>query len=189
MELLTGSLSFCTWYLQPKQLSVGGVGMTIIAIDGPAGAGKTTLAAKFFDEFSRDKSVAVVHMDDLYFGWDNPLNQGLTLKLTEIVGRFQARRELIIPIFNWATMEFDSLQTIQPSDILIIEGVGAGQKVVREFGATLYWLDIEPELGLARVLQRDGYEIESRMHQWQIDQDLHFESDATRLHANHILTS
>lgn len=163
--------------------------MTVIAIDGPAGAGKTTLAAKFFDEFSRDKSVAVIHMDDLYVGWDNALNQELTLKLIEIVKGFQAQNKFTIPIFNWVTMEFDSLQTIQPSDILIIEGVGAGQKVVREFGATLYWLDIEPEVGLARVLQRDGFEIESQMHQWQIDQDLHFARDATRMHASHILTS
>ena len=51
--------------------------MTLIAIDGPAGAGKTTLAAKFFAEFSVDKSVLVIHLDDLYDGWDNALSSAM----------------------------------------------------------------------------------------------------------------
>ena len=37
--------------------------MSLIAIDGRAGAGKTTLAARFFDEFSVDKTVEVIHME------------------------------------------------------------------------------------------------------------------------------
>lgn len=168
---------------------VGSDGMTLIAIDGPAGAGKTTLAARFFDEFSTTKAVALIHMDDLYAGWENALDHRLTSKLTEILKSFSAHSQFSIPIFNWVTMSFDLSQTIQPSEILIIEGVGAGQKVVREAGATMYWLDIEPEVGLARVLQRDGYEIENQMRKWQVDQDAHFLRDETRANANHILTS
>jgi len=163
--------------------------MTLIAIDGPAGAGKTTLAAGFFDEFSTSKTVALIHMDDLYDGWANALDDRLTSRLTGIIDAFAAHSRFTIPIFNWATMRFDLSQTIEPSDILIIEGVGAGQKVVRDEGAILYWLDIEPEVGLARVLERDGYEIESQMQQWQLDQDAHFLRDETRANANHILTS
>lgn len=86
-------------------------------------------------------------------------------------------------------MSFDSTRSFKSSEILIIEGVGAGQKIVRDAGATLYWLDIEPEMGLARVLQRDGVEIESQMRRWQITQDTHFAGDATRMHADHIITS
>ena len=58
--------------------------MTLIAIDGPAGAGKTTLAAKFFDEFSTTKTVALIHMDDLYAGWENALDHRLTSRLADI---------------------------------------------------------------------------------------------------------
>jgi len=163
--------------------------MTLIAIDGPAGAGKTTLAAVFFDEFSPNKTVALIHMDDLYDGWENALDERLTSRLTDIIEAYQAHSRFTIPTFNWATMRFDLSQTIEPSEILIIEGVGAGQKVVRNADAIVYWLDIEPEVGLARVLQRDGYEIESQMHQWQLDQDAHFLRDATRANASHILTS
>ena len=163
--------------------------MTLIAIDGPAGAGKTTLAAKFFDEFSTTKTVALIHMDDLYDGWENALDSGLTSSLADIIEAFAAHSRFSFPTFNWATMRFDLSQTIDPSDILIIEGVGAGQEIVRNAGAILYWLDIEPDVGLARVLQRDGYQIENQMHQWQLDQDAHFLRDQTRANAKHIFTS
>lgn len=163
--------------------------MRLIAIDGPAGAGKTTLAAQFYRDFSPEKSVSVIHMDDLYNGWINALDEHLTSRLAMIVREYNAHRPFTIPIFNWVTMAFESSLRIEPSDILIIEGVGAAQKIVRDAGATTYWLDIEPTLGLKRVLQRDGCEIESQMRQWQIDQEAHFARDLTRNYVNHILTS
>jgi uridine kinase len=163
--------------------------MTLIAIDGPAGAGKTTLAAKLQLDLSKEKSLTVIHMDDLYAGWENPLSVDLTKILAKIVEAFSACLQHTVPIYNWANKSFDSSLTYEPTDILIIEGVGAGQKVVRDAGATLYWLDIEPEIGLARVLKRDGFEIETQMRQWQIDQEKHFESDATRTFADYLLTS
>ena len=163
--------------------------MTLIAIDGPAGAGKTTLAAQFHSDFSKEKSVSIIHMDFLYAGWDNVFDERLTSTLKMIVDEYNALRPFTIEIFNWKSMAFDSLLTFEPTDILIIEGVGAGQSIVRDGGAITYWLDIEPSIGLERVLQRDGYEIESQMRQWQIDQEEHFARDLTRNHAHYILTS
>jgi uridine kinase len=163
--------------------------MTVIAIDGPAGAGKTTLAAQFFQNYSVTHTATVIHMDDLYSGWEDALNLDLTTRLREILRRFSLGDVFDIEIFNWTTMTFDGLQRIQPSDVLIIEGVGAAQKIVRDSGAITYWLDIEPDVGLQRVLERDGLEIEVFMRQWQLDQELHFMSDKTRENAQHIQSS
>lgn len=163
--------------------------MTVIAIDGPAGAGKTTLAAKFLHDYSRNQSVTVIHMDDLYHGWNNPLSADLTRKLSDILRQYSLGSVFDIEIFNWISMNFDSVQRIQPSEVLIIEGVGAAQKIIRDSGAITYWLDIEPEIGLQRVLARDGREIESFMHQWQLDQEIHFLRDKTRENAQHIQSS
>ena len=52
----------------------------IIAIDGPAGAGKSTLASRIQSGLDYSK-VAVVHMDDLYAGWENALTSTLTRTL------------------------------------------------------------------------------------------------------------
>ena len=163
--------------------------MSLIAIDGRAGAGKTTLAARFFDELSVDKTVDVIHMDDLYDGWENALDEHLTKTLESIVNAHQKKEGFEIDIFNWQSMSFDSKRQINPVDILILEGVGAGQKVVRDAGATLYWLDIDADDGIARVLKRDGNQIASQMKQWQIAQEIHFLRDMTRENAGHIQSS
>lgn len=163
--------------------------MSLIAIDGRAGAGKTTLAAVLFAELKLKHSVDVIHMDDLYDGWDNALAVKLTQTLEIIVKAHQLNKTFEIDIYNWGSMKFDSTQKIEPVEILILEGVGAGQKVVRQAGATLYWLDIDPEVGLARVLKRDGNQIAAHMKQWQIDQELHFKSDKTRENAQHFQSS
>jgi uridine kinase len=163
--------------------------MSLIAIDGRAGAGKTTLAASFYEELSADKTVAVIHMDDLYDGWENALSERLTQTLESIVKSHQSKVAIEIDIFNWQSMSFDSKRVIHPVDILILEGVGAGQKVVRDAGATLYWLDIDAEVGIQRVLNRDGNQIASQMKQWQIAQEIHFLRDKTRENAEHIQSS
>jgi len=163
--------------------------MSLIAIDGRAGAGKTTLAASFFDELSVDKTVEIIHMDDLYDGWENALGERLTQTLESIVKSHQRKVAFEIDIFNWQSISFDSKRQINPVDILILEGVGAGQKVVRDAGATLYWLDIDAEVGIQRVLNRDGNQIASQMKQWQIAQEIHFLRDKTRENAEHIQSS
>ena len=50
-------------------------------------------------------------------------------------------------------------------------------------------LDIEPEIGLQRVLDRDGAQLEAPMRQWQVDQDKHFARDETRENCEFKLTS
>ena len=163
--------------------------MALYAIDGPAGAGKTTFAAKLEAELSVNGSVRVIHMDDLYNGWDNALSNPLAEILDRISTAHIAGREFVVKVFNWHTMAFDREERITPTDYLIIEGVGAAQQIVRETGATTYWLDIEPEIGLQRVLDRDGVHIEAQMRQWQVDQDKHFARDETRENCEFKLTS
>ena len=86
-------------------------------------------------------------------------------------------------------MKFDREEVIDPTDFLILEGVGAAQKVVREAGAITYWLDIDNDTGLQRVLARDGAHIEKEMRQWQIQQSIHFAMDQTRENCEFKLTS
>ena len=163
--------------------------MALYAIDGPAGAGKTTFAAMLEADLSVKGTVKVIHMDDLYNGWENALSNPLSEILDRISTAHLAGREFAIKIFNWHTMQFDREEKVTPTEHLIIEGVGAAQQIVRETGATTYWLDIEPEIGLQRVLDRDGAHIEHQMRQWQVDQEKHFTRDETRENCEFKLTS
>lgn len=163
--------------------------MQLLAIDGPAGAGKTTLATKLEAGFAESLTVQVIHLDDLYDGWSNGLGQKLTDDLAYIVASHKNHSEYKLQFFNWASMKFDSTREFQPTDILIIEGVGACQKVVRDAGATTYWLDIDSHKGLERVLVRDGQQLRDQMLAWQIYQDKHFAADQTRVNCEFKLTS
>lgn len=163
--------------------------MTLLAIDGPAGAGKTTLAAQLENEFQARGSVQVVHLDDLYSGWTTALGNDLTEILDRLASAHLAGKPCTVRIFNWNSMKFDREEVIEPTDFLILEGVGAAQLIVRDAGATTYWIDVEPHIGLQRVLERDGSIVEPYMHQWQIDQEKHFARDETRENCEFKLTS
>ena len=158
----------------------GSAGVPLLAIDGPAGAGKTTLATKLEAEYSVKSTVKVIHMDDLYNGWNDALGQSLTDTLQSITDAYLSGSTCTIKIFNWHLMKFDREEVIVPTGYLILEGVGAAQEIVRKAGATTYWLDIDAETGLQRVLARDGAHIEKEMRQWQIQQSIHFAKDQTR---------
>jgi uridine kinase len=163
--------------------------VTLLAIDGPAGAGKTTLAAKLEAQFAAHSTVRVIHMDDLYDGWDGALGDALSQTLERLASAHLAGVECTIKIFNWHLMKFDREEVITPTDYLILEGVGAAQAGVRAAGATTYWLDIDSETGLKRVLARDGSHIEKEMLLWQIQQSIHFDKDKTRENCEFKITS
>jgi hypothetical protein len=109
--------------------------------------------------------------------------------LQAITAAYLSGVECTIKIFDWHLMKFDREEVITPTDYLILEGVGAAQKIVREAGAITYWLEIDAETGLKRVLARDGDHIEKQMRQWQILQAIHFDVDQTRENCEFKITS
>ncbi|TRZ86030.1 MAG: hypothetical protein D4R83_05350 [Streptomycetaceae bacterium] len=164
-------------------------GTHVIAIDGRAGSGKTTLAHELFLALTSERTVHVINLDEIYAGWDKALDSSLTQALHQILDDFSQKKSTWVRQFNWAKESFDISQEIPPCTLLIIEGVGSGQKIVREYASATIWLDIDPAIGLQRVLQRDGAGISQRMHQWQIDEDHLFESDKTRENADFVLST
>ena len=152
----------------------------ILTIDGVAGAGKTTLAAFITVEFQDRFSIEVVHMDDLYDGWDEPLGAGLTQKLIEIAHAHQEQRPFQGQRYNWHSAGHGESFVIAPVDLLILEGVGSGQRVIREFVETKIWIEVEPTVGLHRVLDRDGAQIQMQMMDFLEQQQKHFAEEGTR---------
>lgn len=161
----------------------------IIAIDGRAGAGKTTLANELALALSLKRDVTVIHLDEIYAGWELALTETLTKSLSYIVSSLAAERAATVPIFNWHFHEFDSDREISPCDLVIIEGVGSAQRIVREMATASIWIEIDPQTGLERVLNRDGVAIETQMKLWQIREEAHFGMDKTRENADFILST
>ena len=157
----------------------------IIAIDGPAGSGKTTLSLAVENSLtSQNRSSTTVHMDDLYDGWESALASGLTDRLKRLIASHHQGLALEIPQFNWSENRFDEPLLREPSDCLILEGVGSGQRAVRDHKPFLIWIESESITGLSRVLEREPYLSEDVMRRWQIQEANHFSADETKVAAN-----
>ena len=178
MQLIAALLDLCSEKERP-----------IIAIDGPAGAGKTTLAHEICLALSPKMSVSVIHMDDLYNGWDNALGEDLTSVLQYLAAQHRNISAAEIRRYNWTTSSFGESETIEPADLLILEGVGSADKSLQDELAALIWIDIDPEIGVMRVIARDGYQVEDEMKKWLGTQQEYFSQHSTREKADFILTT
>ena len=145
-----------------------------------AGAGKSTLASRIANAFPATRTV-IIHMDDLYAGWEDALTPTLTKNLEQNIARPASQGKSIeYRKYDWLAKKFGDFIRLNPPELLILEGVGSGQKAMRKYLDQLVWIDIEPEVGLSRVLQRDGDYMETEMRVWQMRESEHFRGDNTR---------
>lgn len=153
-------------------------GPTVIAIDGPAGSGKSTLAGNVAEL----AGATVVRMDDLYPGWD---------------GLFEVDREvlaLLRPLsedttgsyrrFDWVDAEFREAHHVDPVPLLVLDGVGSGNRAWRDLVTTLVWVEAPPDVRLARGLARDGQDQREHWVRWMRDEQRLFAEQDTRAHAD-----
>lgn len=156
----------------------------VIAIDGPAGSGKTTLSFALEAALHNFK-VATIHLDSLYQGWDDALTSTLSRNLeNQILKPLSLEKPAEYRVFDWFEMKPGMTVSFDSPEYLILEGVGAAQSVTRKYANYLIWIDVASELGLKRVLARDGQEIEAQMRNWQLIESDFFIRDNTRECAN-----
>jgi uridine kinase len=139
--------------------------------------------------FSTSREVNLLGLDDIYDGWDNALGQKLTKDLERIAQAHTNKDSVTVPIYDWATSSYGAAREIEPREILIIEGVGSAQEVIRDFKAITIWMEIEPNYGVERVLERDGHHIAEHMQAWQIIQSEHFSQSGAKENADFIITA
>lgn len=157
---------------------VGTATRALICIDGPAGSGKTTLAEHL--EAEHDE-LAVVHMDSLYAGWTNALSADLTQRLIEqIRDPFMSGNPVRYRRYDWYEGAFADHIEIGAPRLLVVEGVGAAQRAMRQHASVSVFLDVDPATGRARVLDRDGAISAAHIDDWQRQESAHFEQDGTR---------
>ena len=158
---------------------------TIISIDGAAGSGKTTLAQRIGDDLT---GMHIIHMDDLYDGWIDPLSDELTSRIrSQILFPILKQGRAIYKKYDWALRKFDQEVEVCGIKYLILEGVGSGQLAFREFVNVAIWIEFDPLAGLERVINRDGEAIRKDMNKFLIDQEKHFSIEGTRNFAHYTL--
>ena len=159
-------------------ISANKAGPILIAIDGPAGSGKTSLASQLSNNL---KSVTTIHMDDLYNGWEDALTATLTRHLEEwVLDPLTQHQSVKYQKFDWNIGEYGPTVEVRDVELLILEGVGAAQARIRQQADLTIWIEVGAQIGLARVLNRDGAQILPYMLKWQERESAHFIKDQTK---------
>lgn len=162
--------------------------VTILAVDGPAGAGKTTLAARLAHRLN---VTTVIHLDDLYHGWDDGPDGGAARLATEILTPLSQGNTAHYRRFNWYTSTWGDEVAVTPERLVVVEGCGsaAGTWAVPQLTSYVTWLDPGDEMSaLETAIARDGEATRERLLQWGIAQRAHFARNGTPARADVTIT-
>jgi len=151
----------------------------LVCVDGPAGSGKTTLAAAVA---ARRPGTPVLHMDDLYDGWDGLPH--LTDQLATLLRPLARDEPGCYRRYDWHAGHYAERVTVPPGPLLVLEGVGSGSRAHADLVTALAWVSAPVDLRLRRGLERDGMALADRWHQWMLDEEHHFEVDRTHERAH-----
>jgi uridine kinase len=138
----------------------------VVAIDGRSGAGKTLLASRLRTQLG----APVVSLEDLYGGWDG-LEHGIDLLVFEVLVPVSDERAARVPRYDWLTREWAEPVVLEPPELLIVEGVGAGARRAAAFESLLVWLEAAPSARKQRALDRDGDTFAPYWDMWAAQED------------------
>ncbi|HEY0119806.1 MAG TPA: uridine kinase [Cellulomonas sp.] len=157
---------------------LGPVGM--VALDGPAGSGKTTLAAAVAGALAgRGVAAAVLHLDDLYEGWtglEGSLWPRLSAQVLEPLRRGRPGR---YQRYDWGAGGFDGWVDLPVPRVLVLEGCGSARRAADPSVVLRVWVQAPPDVRLARGLARDGEAARPHWLRWMADEAAHFARERT----------
>ncbi|WP_277050869.1 AAA family ATPase [Ruania albidiflava] len=133
----------------------------VIAIDGPAGSGKTTLAGAL----AQTLDAQLVHMDDLYLGWSGLESSADRLR-EEILAPLWLGRSGVYRRYDWHAEALAESHEVTPGGTLVVEGVGCVRAGTRGFFSVIVWVEADDAMRLARGLARDGSAAEGHWRDW-----------------------
>lgn len=156
----------------------------LVCVDGPAGSGKTTLAAALADGLRAHREVvAVMHMDDLYAGWSGL--SGVWPRVEEqVLAPLAAGRPGRWRRYDWAEGRFAQWHDLPVPGVLVLEGCGSAPRAVDGLASLVVWVEVPAELRLARGLARDGAGVREHWLAWTVAEQEHFAVERTRERAD-----
>nr|WP_239537358.1 aminodeoxychorismate synthase component I [Arthrobacter roseus] len=127
----------------------------LIAIDGLSGAGKTTLTVELAVLLRAHFSVNVFHLEDIYPGWDG-LRPGMERYVSDVLAPLHTGQVAAWRTWDWEAGDDGPLRYTEPSDVVLLEGVGAACSAARSLLDAVIWIDAAEDLRCRMALARDG---------------------------------
>jgi len=171
-----------------------GMATKIVAVDGPGGAGKSTLAERLAAELG---GAPIIHTDD-FASWDNPVDWWPDL-IEQALQPLAAGLPARFTLTTWGGPARAS-RVVEPSEIVILEGVSASREAFRPFLTYSIWIETPRDLRLRRGLDRDhrvrialGLEPDpeqasANWRQWMAAEDEYVARERPQAHADRVVS-
>ena len=157
--------------------------VTVVAIDGPSGAGKTDFSAALKE---RLPNAEVLHMDDLYPGWDG-LEQAVADVHDHVLAPLARGQQAAYRRWDWEHERYAEWLSLPATRLLLVEGVGSGARPGWQLESVLIWLEADRDERFRRGIERDGESYLPHWKRWAADEDALFARDGTRSRAELII--
>jgi uridine kinase len=154
----------------------------VVAIDGHAGSGKSTLAARLASMLD----APVVHMDDIYPGWDG-LAAAAPLLRDWVLEPLARGRPARFQRYDWSVDMYRDWVEVPAADVLVVEGCGSGSRIVARYLSMLLWVEAPREVRFARGIERDGEAHGPLWRRWARQEDVLFAEEHTRERADYMV--
>lgn len=147
-----------------KLASLPGSDVCVIAIDGRAAAGKSTLTARLCEALN----AGVVHMDDFFLPPALRTEQRLAEPggnvhrerfAKEVLPHLTHAEEFSYAVFDCGTLRMDSRRTVQAGKWKIVEGAYSCHPAFGKYMQLRVFCDVAPEVQLERICARNGEEM------------------------------
>jgi uridine kinase len=147
--------------------AAGGGGVTLVGIGGHGAAGKTTLARTV-------PGAQIVSTDEFWNG--------------EVFDLERLGREVVTPLsagapahfasYDWSARTARGARTIEAAGVVVVEGVCALHRSLRDAYAVRIWVEAPYDVRLARAVARDGEAARSTWTDvWMPSEDRYVERD------------
>jgi uridine kinase len=138
----------------------------VILIDGPAGAGKSSLADALLARWPGPRAPALVRMDDIYPGWDG-LACGSTLLHEELLAPLRSHAPAGWHRYDWGTQARAERHPIDAAHPLIVEGCGTLTADNAPLAELRVWLEADDVVRKRRALERDHGGFDPFWERWE----------------------
>lgn len=158
-----------------------GINTRVIAIDGPGGSGKTALA----ERISKILRSQVIHTDDFF----DPIARNNWWKrlISEVLLPINKNKKGKYQRYDWDMKALAEWHEVEPADFLIIEGVQASRKDLRDFSVFHIWVETPRDVRLKRGLERDGENARAEWGIWMSQEDEYIRDEHPEVSADLII--
>ncbi len=164
-----------------------------IGIDGPGASGKSTLAVRLAEALPK---AVLVEGDDFYRPESDAGRSGseagglfdLSRLVSQVLLPHSQGEEICYQRFNWDTGDLGGWISRPGGTPLIVDGVYSTHEALRDFYDLRIWVNAPRAVRLARGLQRDGEEANSKWADvWMPAEDRYVADQAPQDHAHIVL--